>query len=123
MTHEQNLKAIKEACWASNPESYGCIKSLYSCGTIPCTNQEHFRPLRLADVLYTLRKATGESYAVEGTLGAILEWGNNANNEWAYYEPAGMDRPCWNLLNDNLDNQSPETIAFIASLLTNQSKE
>lgn len=77
------------------------------------------RPIRLADVLKTVGKKTNNAWAVESRLGALLEWGSNGDGVMAFYEPAGKDRPCWNLNKDDLSLQTDETLQFLATLLTN----
>lgn len=76
------------------------------------------REIRLVDVLLAIGKKTKNTWAVESRLGAFLEWGTNSDGVYALYEPAGVDRPVWNLLKDSLQDQSPETIEFIFNLLS-----
>lgn len=129
-----NLQLIKEACYKANPEikelKFGCeIVAKKSNKTLTVAGQyegdplvlDYFtgfpqvvvvdgymntdlveilgRPIRLADVLFMIGK-TKHVVAVD-TDGDFIE-----------ATPAE-----WNLLDDNLDHQSQETLQFIGNLL------
>lgn len=72
------------------------------------------RPIRLADVLVALQKVklTGDRYLIvvpDGYIQIMFCSLHHSDEE--------IDACKWNLLDDNLDHQSEETISFIASLL------
>ena len=128
---KKELQDIREACIKANPEivelKFGCTVKfkggkphiIYS--TAPTSNFIYCvgrfrqlrsnikeilgRPVRLSDVLLAIggestSQKEQESYSVN--LSKLCGFGWNV---------------CWDLRNDNLDNQSPETISFIHSLL------
>lgn len=72
------------------------------------------RPIRLADVLLTLRKVRKEIYMRSD--GIFFNWYKFASPESGHNEVKSTYIE-WNLKNDNLDNQSDETKQFLIDLL------
>lgn len=107
MTHEQKIQFIQERCIKANPE-----KGWWSAA-------EGLREyeFRLADVLLAIKEKQGTSstffvnpyglfYSFEGT---DFKSGSTATVKYLHLG--------WNLLKDDLSQQSEETVSFIYELL------
>ena len=70
------------------------------------------RPIRLADILETIEKTLED--CVVNTQGHLLELKSQTETGLITHEGTGI---YWNLLNDDLTQQSPETLEFLAKLL------
>ena len=142
MSKQEQIKTIREACIKANPEivklKFGCLITFktpfsdtgvyqvleqtdesISCVTIENGEyrMSHFnkdnipkydfeiigRPIRLSDVLLAIPRSIRERLKIEHSAFGIYVKGHEL----------------WNLLKDNLEDQSDETISFIHSLLTN----
>lgn len=98
----QKLEAIRQKCIEANQDKW--TRSM----------QAREFPIRLADVLLAMHgnRKSGQLFAVVGN-GAIYELSGGNFKEDA-------DKPAlasWNLRQDDLEEQSPETIDFIANVL------
>lgn len=135
-THKEKIAAIRAKCIEANPSIldlvFGCEINVsndlgeyvgeflnahyiqFKKYPVPqilnkneCPNFEIIgRPIRLADVLSAIKQGT--SYAVDAR-GEFVKFENDDD-----YEDLGVK---WNLRNDDLTKQSPETINFIYNLL------
>lgn len=103
-----NLQQLKSVIQAANPD----IGAERECDC-PSHETVHGRPIRLADVLLAFStKPISAAFRDDGRL--MIQKGS----EWL----SAMDVPNklfinWDLANDSLDNQSPETIEFLINLL------
>lgn len=131
-----NLEIIKSACVRVNPSImelgfgcellYGDVRTRFMCHfdkeyyeIFPTVNGNNTvyhteiiilgRPIRLADVLLAIYRS-GSVPHKEGT--------TTGENYWkAIVDVVANAKKGWNLLKDNLEDQSPETLQFIADLL------
>ena len=125
MTHKENLEAVRRACIKANPEivepKFGCCLALkgdawwengvmirgqkifnVTTGKIESrtSNWEILgRPIRLADVVLVYSDV--EEQKDEDVIDLVLS----------------ISRHGWNLRKDSLEDQSEETVAFLAGLL------
>lgn len=90
-----NLEIIKQACIKANPEN-----ELNWAG-------DYGNPIRLADVLLAIwdKRKTWQMFGLSEK-GLVIS--QNEDIEESYF---------WNLHNDSLEAQSPETLDFIAGLI------
>lgn len=138
MTHQQNLETIRQACIKANPSimelGFGCeiqfegkictvLHEKYSCvwfiwyengikkEACPPINHEGIkilgRPIRLADVLLAIGKQNKVKpglnlYSIE------LEF---------LLAGADIDNALWDLIKDDIREQSEESISFLSELL------
>jgi len=110
------LQTIREACIKANPEirdfEYGiehCEKHKigYKLGQLKCEDCiARCRPIRLADVLF----AMNPNILVDG-LGVFWEFIDGREYRCKQHTTK------WNLKDDNLEQQSEETLTFISELL------
>lgn len=69
------------------------------------------RPIRLADILYAIGKTDNELFYNHNYKGLCIRYND-------YRTKNGVSKSeTWDLLNDTIDNQSPELIAFVAKIL------
>lgn len=111
MTRTQSEQIVREVVIQAVPEigeecsnckwerSDGYVHKSTRIGNRWCRKTVTSRPIRLADVLLAMEKA---GYRESFTSLLDLEWSG-----------------CWNLRADSLSEQSPETLQFLAELLTN----
>lgn len=134
MTRDTDIAKIRKAAVAANPEieqyqptsiseSFAFLAELIDLRTKNGSQQQHDsdfvrsffafdRPIRLADVLLAIG-ADEKAIAISG-LGYFMEL-KVENGEWI----TETRHVQWNLKKDNLEDQSPECIHFIAELLPN----
>lgn len=100
---DKTLEAIRQKCIDANPEIkdreyvYKGIRGGLAISTINA-------PIRLADVLLAIAWH-GKEYACGS--------GDNV----AEFSFTGSEPPYWNLRDDNLEKQLPQTVDFIGSVL------
>lgn len=116
MTHEQMYKAVREKVVEAVP-SITKEQKLFdgfsdALQSLPCDPEEAFgelpnlsRPIRLADVLHTMREKDIGIFVT----GVFLQDTNLAD-----MQPTGVS---WSLTLDDLSQQSPETIKFLFDVL------
>jgi hypothetical protein len=77
------------------------------------------RPIRLADVLLAIQEAD-TPMSIETSI--IKNLKNDPNNLYIYYRMMDGEHVSfeWNLRKDNLHDQSPECLEFLANLLSNK---
>lgn len=78
--------------------------------TIPSAFEIIGSPIRLADILYAIGKSNNRGFAIDRT-GGFLSY--KYEDSWQVTEY----KEVYNLLNDTIDTQSPELIAFVANIL------
>ena len=100
---KNKLQQIREACIKANMEGFGMV------GKVEIS--PYMRPVRLADVLLAMSQ-TGTVTKGANFLVNVVEIGHGVGGSGLFQDVR------WNLKDDNLDNQSSETIDFIHSLLT-----
>lgn len=114
MTSSTHLESIRGACIEANPEieKQKCVM----CGYVDCDRSTTGcpayigRPIRLADILIAL-----ETYSILGGWQFMVDVCGDF-----YALPDGNNpqiKSRWNLRKDNLEDQSEECLAFLASLL------
>lgn len=137
---EDKLKTIKEACWKANPSilelKFGCellfeVEPQFSKGLYCISkNTGHYivnedsieakilgkykilgRPIRFSDVFLVIGKNYQHSKLTVNCLGGFRIFDETIKS-WV-----DIALPRWDLSKDNLDDQSPECIAFLTSLL------
>lgn len=100
------LQLIREKCIAANPK----IETINDCSCRFCSKDNHQtiklfgRPLRLADVLLVIQIKNNEQYKDERAL-------------YATRGDVHLVVTFWDLHNDDLEQQSEETINFLYELL------
>jgi hypothetical protein len=103
------LETIREKCIEANPEIHRVFDNWASTHD---RDEEQFtheeRPIRLADVLLAME---GEPYFI-GTDGCWQRWDDNLG-----LISCAMQNS-WNLHEDDLTKQSPETVDFLYALLS-----
>lgn len=100
-TQQEKLEAIRDACIKANPKRDWMGDD---------NGYPYQEPCRLADVLL----AIGDQGLVSLSVHSAGDFGT-ASFIW---EPIGsMKHMTWNLLNDDLRDQSPETVDFLYQLL------
>lgn len=114
-----NKQKIREACIKANPVDLGKNSTCSGCKERYCIcNNRTFNPekglsnprvIRLADVLLATQGKRNGIIGVDKN-GYFIDCDNDMNNVKIYGER-------WNLKENNLENQSEETINFIAELL------
>lgn len=114
MTKQQYLDNIIPVIHKACPKIVGCVRSLVSCGKIPCENKEHYKPISLEHILKAIQKETNETLFVRAD-GVIFQWngfdGSTSGNhkiKSTYIE--------WSL-GLSLSEQKIETLQFIHSIL------
>ena len=125
--NEAQYKKLQEVIQQANPEIMGnwCF---CPCCNQPCENclsdksskpETYNRPIRLADVMIAIEKATKppEKYTVS-TNGIITFRESKEITAQVLNSRFLSTGISWNLHNDNLDNQSHECKIFLAELLT-----
>lgn len=110
MTNKENIEVIRRACVAANPEKWEPYCSFDA-------TRKSFEPIRLADVLLAIQEAD-TPMGIETSIMRSLK--RDPNEMYLYYRMGDGERIlcAWNLRED-LENQSPETIQFLATLLLN----
>lgn len=122
-----DLEIIRAACVKANPEIeidewfvcpiHGRIDSPIGHST-GCRENVHtepeYRPIRLADVLLAVRE-TNQSWYVRND-GVFFEWEKFTDGGDGHHG-VKSSYIVWNLRTDDLEQQSPETLAFLANLL------
>lgn len=121
------LKHIREKCIEANPEIkkrryktqelllYMFEQLEHDIGVSIPSVEDHqkqakeyaIHPIRLADVLLAIGDILDETQTYKEKMGDYFVVGHDEKDEQLK----------WNLKDDNLDNQSPETLEFIANLL------
>jgi hypothetical protein len=111
---KDKIKFITEKCIAANPEIRKHYAMCPGCGSGICKQLmycpiEISRPVRLADVLLAMEEKRGidEDYML-----------SPSGNMFAMHTPNGSCIFNWNLRADRLEDQSEETIDFLANLLS-----
>jgi hypothetical protein len=111
MTTEQQKEIILKACVAANPEIWIQLGSVENDRIgLTLYNEEYtgFRPIRLADVLLALGGRN------EHDIGKVV----GLEMDGDIYGPTlATTKPLWDFHSDDLEHQSPPTIAFLANLL------
>lgn len=124
--YNKNLEQTFVTSYATDIGEEGCINGYYDTerknGTWIWTRYlgDNFeiigRDIRLADVIYAINKyKSSVGYAVD-SCGDFMRSEDIYRNHWV------DELVNWNLLKDSLDDQTPKTIDFIYSLLTNKSE-
>ena len=107
MTRDDKIAAIRAACIKANPE----IETRFS-GKRGVLNSTISAPVRLADVLFSLPGySPGNRIIGVDHEGTFVEWGNKSAFEYV------KNIPQWNLLKDDLQEQSDECVDFLYELL------
>lgn len=113
MNREQQIDFIRQKCIEANPaktwrDTGNCQRHWADDFDVPCTCTNVEYPVRLADVLLTIR--VGKSYSPDELADLV---GLRAD------EGGGMDlrNSLWKFRFDDLREQSEETINFIYNLL------
>lgn len=95
---QQLQEAIREVCTEINE----CTRSLMSCGKIPCKDTDHFGKIELQHVM----RAMGSYHIQE----------SNVGEKAIFYGKDRYTRAIYNLTLP-LDQQSPEVIGFLHSII------
>lgn len=142
MTTQEKIEAIRLACIKVNPdidkEQEIADQFLDELDRLPCDAEEAFgkippvdRPIRLADVLFVIGNNQDKwrekcwftwVFPVAQELGKDGEWANfcgySHQKGWALLTNYDKCPVGWNLREDDLSEQTPETINFIHELLS-----
>jgi hypothetical protein len=110
MDKKTNIEKIRTACIKVNPDiEYDVFAANPEMRSLPLGRES--RPIRLADVLLivgTNKEFETYMWAVED--GCLVLFQETDLDEVQH-------KIAWDLFDDNLENQSEETLSFIASLL------
>lgn len=101
----QKLEAIRRKCIEANPQKVWVETNcqIFGEARVLHGNEPRRAAIRLADVLNAIRQS--DKYV------NVNKFGN-----FVAYDDAGLGAT-WNLFHDDLEQQSPETIDFISSVL------
>lgn len=124
MTTQEQLQFIREKCIEANPsiKLKGCTCKLMADET-GCLVGTHYREIRLADVLLAMNHNMidlGLSTSFKNTdMLHMFPQGNSKKEEYISVANISVDtrQGHWNLVKDDVSNQTPETTAFLVELL------
>ena len=115
----EKLEAIGQKCIAANPE-VGELKA-FECENCGSTDQDFYRPIRLADVLLAVHGVNNRpSYFNVACDGGFYEVSYSYPDDVTCvveHKGLGGFYVGWNLREDDLTKQSPETLEFLYNLL------
>lgn len=110
-----NLQAVREKVIAAVP-GIPTREYIDQIGNEPATRHRvPIRPITLADVLLAMEKAD-QDWSIYSSGEFYREWTEDAGCGCCHDDRSAFG-PTYNLSDNNLDNQSPETIQFLADVL------
>lgn len=116
MTKQQYLDNIIPVIHKANPKIVGCVRSLVSCGKIPCKNIEHYRSISLEHVLKAMN-SKNVLYCIDGNT-----FTNRVNIVLKHKSDISIAWTNWSL-GLPLSDQPLETLQFIHSILCDGKQE